>query len=705
MDNMIGKKLDGRYEIQEIIGVGGMAIVYKAYDSIDDRIVAVKVLKEEYLTNEDFKWRFKNESKAIAVLSYPNIVKVYDVSLGEKLQYIVMEYVDGITLKEYIDQQHVLTWKEAVHFTVQILLALQHAHERGIVHRDIKPQNIMMLEDGTIKVADFGIARFANSETRTITDKAIGSVHYISPEQARGADTDEKSDIYSVGVMLYEMLTGQLPFESENAVSVAIMQMQKEPKSPREINENIPEGLEDITLHAMQKDPLQRYASATEMLADIDKFKRNPSIHFQYKYFVDDNPTKYVDAINMVKGSPEQAAEKNQPKAKRVSVIPILSGVAAGVLIITLVLIFVVLYNFGFFNPNQKNITVPTFTGLLYDNVTANKNYKNFTFKITNQPYNAKPAGTILKQTPEALSSVKSNVQTEVDVWVSQGLRMVAVPPVANSRQADAQLALTNAGFTYTISPQYNSSIAQGIVISSNPKENTQAEYGSKVTLVVSQGPELVNENVPTNLVGQTYDQNTVSNILQQASLKLGNVTHQWNSGVGVGKIISTNPTGGAQALQNTGVSVVVSSGAEPQKFIGNHLSDALNYLSSNGYTQANGFKVVVSNEVNNNDPTQDSSDYWVVVQTDNASTQEIDITAVPSFSVPASDGLHDVINNIQNAGYKGKIYIIDITGKDVTKTVDTSSNLPVAAITDSKDNQLQGTGVRASDPIYIHLR
>ena len=217
MENMIGRKLDGRYAIQEIIGVGGMAMVYKAYDEIDDRVVAVKVLKDEYLSNEDFKRRFKNESKAIAMLSHPNIVKVYDVSLDERLQYIVMEYVDGITLKEYIDQQHVLTWKEAVHFTVQILRALQHAHEKGIIHRDIKPQNIMMLEDGTIKVADFGIARMVNSETHTMTDKAIGSVHYISPEQASGGPTDEKSDLYSLGVMLYEMLTGKLPFNSENA--------------------------------------------------------------------------------------------------------------------------------------------------------------------------------------------------------------------------------------------------------------------------------------------------------------------------------------------------------------------------------------------------------------------------------------------------------------------------------------------------------
>lgn len=236
MENYCGKRLDGRYEMKEIIGVGGMAVVYKAYDNIDDRIVAVKVLKEEFLANEDFRRRFKNESKAIAVLSHPNIVKVYDVSFGDKLQYIVMEYIEGITLKEYIEQQKIVNWKEAVHFVSQILRALQHAHDKGIVHRDIKPQNILLLQDGTIKVTDFGIARFSRGDTRTMTEHAIGSVHYISPEQARGEMTDDKSDIYSVGVVLYEMLTGQLPFQSDSAVSVAIMQLQQEAKHPREIN-------------------------------------------------------------------------------------------------------------------------------------------------------------------------------------------------------------------------------------------------------------------------------------------------------------------------------------------------------------------------------------------------------------------------------------------------------------------------------------
>lgn len=271
MDKFVGKRLDGRYEIQEIVGVGGMSVVYKAHDEIDDRTVAIKVLKEELLESEEFRRRFKNESKAIAVMDHPNIVKVYDVGLGDRVQYIVEEYIDGITLKEYIEQQGVLPWKDALYFATQILCALQHAHDKGIVHRDIKPQNIMLLKDGTIKVTDFGIARFARSEQRTMTDKAIGSVHYISPEQAKGEATDAKSDLYSVGVLLYEMLTGKLPFDADSAVSVAIMQLQNEPIKPSSLNPDIPEGLEEITLRAMQKNPAERYQSAAEMLSDIDR--------------------------------------------------------------------------------------------------------------------------------------------------------------------------------------------------------------------------------------------------------------------------------------------------------------------------------------------------------------------------------------------------------------------------------------------------
>ena len=252
-DNYLYQVLGGRYEITEPLGMGGMSVVYKAYDRVDDRIVAVKILKSEYMTNPEFRSRFKNESTAISMLSHPNIVKVYDVSLGEDLQYIVMEHVEGITLKEYIERQKVIGWKEALHFTVQILRALQHAHDKGIVHRDIKPQNIMVLANGSIKVTDFGIAYFSRAESKNVNESAaIGSVHYISPEQARGENADGRTDLYAVGVVLYEMVTGRLPFEAKDDVGVALKHINDTPKSARELNPSIPEGLDLIILHAMQ---------------------------------------------------------------------------------------------------------------------------------------------------------------------------------------------------------------------------------------------------------------------------------------------------------------------------------------------------------------------------------------------------------------------------------------------------------------------
>ena len=308
MDKFVGKRLDARYEIREIIGIGGMAVVYKAYDCIDDRIVAIKILKEEFVRNSEFLNRFRNESKAIAVLSHPNIVKVIDVSFGDNFQYIVMEYIDGITLKEFMQRQGALSWKDTLYFTVQILRALQHAHDKGIVHRDVKPQNIMLLSDGTIKVTDFGIARFARSGQNTLTDKAIGSVHYISPEQARGDVIDEKADLYSVGVMMYEMLTGKLPFDGGNAVSVALMHMNNEPEAPRKIKPDIPAGLEQVVLRAMRKKPAYRYHSDAEIMHDLEQIRRDPTVTFKYDdvQYVDDSPTRFVN-LNNVKPAPAPA--------------------------------------------------------------------------------------------------------------------------------------------------------------------------------------------------------------------------------------------------------------------------------------------------------------------------------------------------------------------------------------------------------------
>ncbi len=568
MDKFIGKRLDGRYEINELIGVGGMANVYKAFDNIDNRTVAVKILKEEYLQNEEFTRRFKNESKAIAILSHPNIVKVFDVSFGDKMQYIVMEYIDGITLKEYIDGQEEFKWKEAVHFTVQILRALQHAHDKGIVHRDIKPQNIMLLPDGTIKVTDFGIARFSRQDMRATrnTDKAIGSVHYISPEQARGEITDEKADIYSVGVMLYEMLTGKLPFEADSAVSVAIMQMQSEAKPPRQINPAIPEGLEDITVKAMQKEPLKRYQSAAEMLYDFEEFKKNPSIHFEYKYFVDDSPTRYMDTISKVRGTDvekskaEIAEDTTEKEKKPFPVIPVLCAVAGAFLLVAIIFVGIVLSKQ--FSNSSSQVRVPNFVGKTLDEISQNPEYFEwFTFGTAEEQYSDKPAGTVLEQSLEAGIEVKKGVKT-ITLTVSKGQKMVKIPNVVGQHRDQVEAALKNEGFVVLYTLDVSDTIAKDFVISLSPKEYPEElPYGSDITMVVSNGTIPVEPvQVPT-VVNLSKDQALSQLAAVGFMLTDADITYVNDASVPPETVVYQSIEGGTIAQPGTPLTLKVSTG------------------------------------------------------------------------------------------------------------------------------------------------
>lgn len=514
MDKYIGKRLDGRYEIHELIGVGGMANVYRCTDTIDDREVAIKILKDEYLNNEEFIRRFKNESKAIAMLSHQNIVKVYDVSFGDMIQYIVMEYIDGITLKEYIDRQGIIEWKDALHLTTQILKALQHAHECGIVHRDIKPQNIMLLQDGTIKVTDFGIARFSDKATRTMTEQAIGSVHYIAPEQARGDVTDGKTDIYSVGVMLYEMLTGKLPFDGDSAVTVALMQLQSTPKRPREVNPGIPIGLEQITMKAMQKQPSARYTSAAEMLSDIERFRLNPSIVFDYgKSFVDNQPTKFVNSIKDTKKAETRVVEKPVDNIKPVREEPddddyvkqhkpsyyAFKGILIAAVIVCAVFFALAVFR-GCNSTQAKDVDVPEYVGKTLVEAKEN-NPDNFVFEIKSKFDETKDMGVILDQEPAA-GSMKVKTGSTITLTVNGTDTEVSVPFVTNFGEKEALQALKDKNLMPEIVYVDNTKTPKGYTIDTFPKAGVKTTIGSTVYMYVANGakPEQVQLPAVTGL-------------------------------------------------------------------------------------------------------------------------------------------------------------------------------------------------------------
>lgn len=568
MENYVGKRLDGRYEIMEVIGVGGMAVVYKAFDNIDHRIVAVKILKQEYLANEDFKRRFRNESKAIAVLSHPNIVKVYDVSFGDAIQYIVMEHIEGITLKEYITQQGAVNPREAIYFITQILRALKHAHDKGIVHRDIKPQNILLISDGTIKVTDFGIARISENATRTMTDGAIGSVHYISPEQAKGSITDSRTDLYSAGVILYEMLTGKLPFQSDNAVSVALMQLQNDPVSPRELNPAIPVGLEEIIIKAMQKNQFDRYQSANDMIEDIVAYKNNPSIVFGYSYD-DENASMKVSAHlpkissdSHIQNEPETIEpvddndydddfdfeEKNKTKT-----IAVLSSVLAALIVFAIALVVL-------FVPAADKLDVPNLIGKdFYNEVMNNAQYAELAFNPIIDEESDEPAGTIVRQEPSSGKIKKGNAIT---VYISGSVSKTKVPDVYGYESSSAINILKSKGFEVTPVKEYSEEEI-GTVVRTSPARNEMAESGSLITVYVATNEEVEPVDVP-NLVGLTIAQ--AKEKLAEAGLVLDTAGTEYRpSAEPAGRIIGHQYIG-EQVKPGTSVAVFVSTGKLPEE-------------------------------------------------------------------------------------------------------------------------------------------
>ena len=515
MDQYIGKMLDNRYEILERIGTGGMAIVYKAKCHRLNRLVAIKILKSDLAQNEEFRRRFNAESQAVAQLSHPNIVSVYDVSRGGDMEYIVMELIDGITLKQYMEKRGQLNWRESLHFITQIMRGLSHAHSRGIIHRDIKPQNIMVLRDGSVKVADFGIACLADS-AQTLTQEALGSVHYISPEQARGDRPDARSDIYSSGVVLYEMLTGRLPFEGESAVSVAIQHLSSIPLAPREINPDIPEQLELICMKAMAPDLEHRYQSADAMIADLETFRKNPEVEMKFDLSdlrpeENDEPTRTIRTMpSHTVTIPVHQPERNYPRRERdEDEEPRRAGngkrgVLVGAVTVAAVAVVIVLFKtiLGSFAPAVVDqYQVPDLYNMTIEEAENDPRIEGvFEIQKAGSEFSTDvPEGHILRQDPKKGETRKGS-QLVIQVWVSAGEETGEVPDLENKSEQDARILLEKLNKEYNLEltveapeelKQFSEEITEGYVIKTEPAQGEILKKGDTVKLILSKGPDI----------------------------------------------------------------------------------------------------------------------------------------------------------------------------------------------------------------------
>ena len=493
-EKYIGTLLDGRYEILETIGEGGMALVFRALDHRLNRYVAVKVMREEMAKDEEFRRRFCAESHAVAMLSNPNIVAVYDVSHSDEREYIVMELISGITLKQYMDKKGALDWKEVVHFTKQITRALAHAHERGIIHRDIKPQNIMLLRDGTLKVADFGIAALEN-EVHENNGQTIGSIHYIAPEQARGNSPDARSDIYSLGVVMYEMLSGRLPYTGDSLAEIAVKHMNARPEPLRKELPSIPEELERITLKAMNADLSQRYQTAGELLADLDEFTQSAmKQEFPVEAEEESSPKPVLSYSELTKAS-------YQIRRKKASRVSFLSGSFA--LLLLALFLFVFLWNFwvkDLFSPAER-VDLPNFVGSRYDDVIRSAD-SMYNFIITDVYTNDSEPGIIISQKPDPGRSMSvENDGVTVEISVSRSMTSIEVPDVSGLDYRTAAEQLEKMGFSVEIESATSDTVAHNCVISTSPASGESVISGSLIYLSVSSGPQVVYVEMP-NLIG-----------------------------------------------------------------------------------------------------------------------------------------------------------------------------------------------------------
>jgi len=559
---MIGKVLGGRYEILEKIGGGGMALVYKAKCRLLNRYVAVKILRSEFTNDEEFVKKFKRESQAAASLSHPNIVSIYDVGMEDDIYYIVMEYIKGQTLKELIKSKGALGIELATNISLQIASALEHAHANHIVHRDIKSHNIMIKDDYTVKVTDFGIARAVSSTTITNTGNIIGSVHYFSPEQARGGYTDEKSDIYSLGVVMYEMVTGRIPFEGETPISVALKHIQEEPKKPRNINSKIPKSLEDIILKAMEKDVNKRYSSVTEIIADLKQSLIMPNGDFVKKNVTADENTKIMEPIRYTDVKEEldrkiKAEEKTKKSKsnKKITVLAILSGLMLAVLVFA---------GYMFLNSifNVKVVKVPNIIGYSEEDARKELEALGLVMDVAEERVFNKdvPEGHVVIQDPKP--ETQNKVTNPVKVIISKGPKKVEVPNIVGKNYDEVDIILESYGLEEGEVTQEYSQFPSGVVIRQSITPGLTVDEGTKIDYVISGGPE---KFFMTDFTGTNIEE--VKNQLIVLDLILGDVSEEYSDEIPAGSVIRQSPKAGTEVSKKSVVNFVISKGPkEPEK-------------------------------------------------------------------------------------------------------------------------------------------
>ena len=615
MDKYIGRLLDNRYEILEVIGTGGMAVVYKARCHRLNRLVAVKILKDDYLEDEEFRRRFHSESQAVAMLSHPNIVSVYDVSTSITADYIVMELIDGITLKQYMEKKGVLNWKETLHFAIQIAKALEHAHSRGIVHRDIKPHNVMVLKNGSVKVTDFGIARVM-SQSNTLTKEALGSVHYISPEQAKGGRVDNRSDIYSLGVVMYEMMAGRPPYDGESPVAVAIKHINGGASMPSTLNPNIPGGLEQIIMHSMAVEPVERYETATQMLRDMDEFRKNPGILFDYNVppldeviriqkpplVLEPDPPKTTAEkveqrkrttgskdVPMRRKSSAAAASRrrrNTHEEQRSNVATIAVIACSAVMVFAIIIFLVVLFSDGS-RAESAYVEIPNLIGKNYDEVKNDTSF-GVEIKLNDKQYNSEyPAGQIINQNPREGGQIAKGSTIAVDVSMGEAPKVVKMPMVVEWELSEAERALNNLGMNLQIKveKENHDEVAAGKVIRTNPSAETELTTNQEVTLFVSLGMEFKTAAMP-DVVG--YEKDAAKNVLESQQLAL-EITFEeiYDSGIAAGRVVKTAPEADETLSTGDVVTVYISKGAQlvPISAVLNlNVDSAVNILKGDGF-------------------------------------------------------------------------------------------------------------------------